>query len=105
MICEGAGTQFDPRLIEVFLSIADQFAALEAEGTGERDATSFSTSTVNPSDTAASRSIESGDTLTLTGDTVNFCDGQLDRLLCQVEGDLPSEDVSRPVLTSVPQNS
>ena len=73
MICESTGTQFDPRLVEVFLSIADQFSEISAP-TLHSQAATIETDEPNhrPSQDPSDPSAASSDTMNLFGDTVDM---------------------------------
>lgn len=84
-IFRGAGTQFDPRLIDVFLEIADAFESVVAES-GTARVPAPAARMPAPAAQAAASSMElamaDGDTLTVTGtDTVDMSADVLE--LCQ----------------------
>ncbi|MHC4878653.1 MAG: HD-GYP domain-containing protein [Planctomycetota bacterium] len=103
LICEAAGTQFDPRLVEVFLSVADQFATIAADGSSsERSAASDlqpqpSRSTVEV--IADETTVPSGDTADMSGDILDLFMGHNDHDAEQsdlVPAAAPSRDAVLP---------
>ena len=81
LICESTGTQFDPRLIEVFLSVAGQFAELSVPDSDPLPATA---ETIAPSHQQSNESSEpaaasdnmvdlSSDTADMTDDVFELC--------------------------------
>jgi hypothetical protein len=83
LMCESTGTQFDPRLIEVFLSIADQFESVSSERAdaipkldpldrGHQPAPASSTVDCSR-DTIDLSSAPAGDTVDMSADVVELC--------------------------------
>ncbi len=91
LICESTGTQFDPRLIEVFLSIADQFesissAPVEAAVQSASPTAASRVTTQQPAST--SETVDpSGNTVDLSGETVDMAADVLELCLANTDRD------------------
>ncbi len=79
LICESTGTHFDPRLIEVFLAITDEFAtiadsAVPSEDDSEPSEDDLQSSSAGSETVALSATgALSGDTVDMTEDVVELC--------------------------------
>ena len=77
LICESTGTQFDPRLIEVFLEVADQFAEVSAAArptAATAEPSRRKLDELRESNAASSETVDlSGDTVDMSNDIVELC--------------------------------
>ncbi len=73
LICESTGTQFDPRLIEVFLTIADQFTEVSSVAAQPAAAGVSSKDDALNSPEASDTVDLSGDTVDMTKDVIELC--------------------------------